>query len=264
MTNADSLAIIYKKTSKGRKNAMKKLVSILLCVAMLCAVCVTAFAEGEPTTSASVAVGTVEGGKGEKVTLPVSITGNSGIASLTATITYDAAALSVTDKDVVPAGILAGAVDTADSSTTMYQVNTAEAGKIYISFIKTENITGDGVLFNIGFTIKADAAVGDSAVSITVEEMANADAAIYTGYTVAAGNVKIGEATFIYGDVDANGTVEATDALWALQAYVGSRQLVDNAFKAADVNLDNTVDTSDALAILQFAVKLRTELPIKK
>ena len=43
-----------------------------------------------------------------------------------------------------------------------------------------------------------------------------------------------------------------------------SRQLVDNAFKAADVNLDNTVDTSDALAILQFAVKLRTELPIKK
>ncbi len=243
---------------------MKKLVSILLCVAMLCAVCVTAFAEGEPTTSASVAVGTVEGGKGEKVTLPVSITGNSGIASLTATITYDAAALSVTDKDVVPAGILAGAVDTADSSTTMYQVNTAEAGKIYISFIKTENITGDGVLFNIGFTIKADAAVGDSAVSITVEEMANADAAIYTGYTVAAGNVKIGEATFIYGDVDANGTVEATDALWALQAYVGSRQLVDNAFKAADVNLDNTVDTSDALAILQFAVKLRTELPIKK
>lgn len=132
------------------------------------------------------------------------------------------------------------------------------------SFIKTENITGDGVLFNIGFTIKTDAAVGDSAVSIAVEEMANADAAIYTGYTVAAGNVKIGEATFIYGDVDANGTVEATDALWALQAYVGSRQLVDNAFKAADVNLDNTVDTSDALAILQFAVRIRTELPIKK
>lgn len=50
----------------------------------------------------------------------------------------------------------------------------------------------------------------------------------------------------------------------AVQAYVGSRQLVDNAFKAADVNLDNTVDTSDALAILQFAVRIRTELPIKK
>ena len=66
----------------------------------------------------------------------------------------------------------------------------------------------------------------------------------------------------MYGDVDANGTVEATDALWALQAYVGSRQLDDIAFKAADVNLDEKVDTSDALAILQYAVKLRDKLPI--
>ena len=66
----------------------------------------------------------------------------------------------------------------------------------------------------------------------------------------------------VYGDVDANGTVEATDALWALQAYVGSRQLDEKAFKAADVNLDKEVNTSDALAILQYAVKLRDKLPI--
>ena len=44
--------------------------------------------------------------------------------------------------------------------------------------------------------------------------------------------------------------LEATDALWAIQAYVGSRQLDDKAFKAADVNLDKEVNTSDALAIL--------------
>ena len=66
----------------------------------------------------------------------------------------------------------------------------------------------------------------------------------------------------MYGDVDASGEVEATDALWALQAYVGSRQLDEKAFKAADVNLDKEVNTSDALAILQYAVKLRDKLPI--
>lgn len=64
------------------------------------------------------------------------------------------------------------------------------------------------------------------------------------------------------GDVDASGDVTATDALWALQAYVGSRQLDDAAFTAADVNLDGQVNTSDALAILQYAVKLRDTLPI--
>ena len=71
-----------------------------------------------------------------------------------------------------------------------------------------------------------------------------------------------GDDDVMYGDVDANGTVEATDALWALQAYVGSRQLDEKAFKAADVNLDKEVNTSDALAILQYAVKLRDKLPI--
>ena len=65
----------------------------------------------------------------------------------------------------------------------------------------------------------------------------------------------------IYGDVDGSGDVNATDALWALQAYVGSRQLGELAKKAADVNLDGEINTSDALAILQYAVKLRDKLP---
>ena len=230
---------------------------------MLCAVCVTAFAEGEPTTSAVVSVGTVEGAKGEKVTLPVSVKDNSGIASLTATVTYDAAALSVTDDDITPAGILDGAVDTADSSKVIYQVNTAEAGKIYISFIKSENVTGDGVLFNIAFTIKADAATGDSAVAIVVEEMANANAAIYTGYTVANGAVKVGEGSLVYGDVNNDGSINSEDALMVLQSVVGIVTLDERAAKVANVNSDDKIDTQDALGILQYVVKIRTELPYK-
>ena len=65
----------------------------------------------------------------------------------------------------------------------------------------------------------------------------------------------------MYGDIDGDKAVTATDALWALQAYVGSRELDEAQTKAADVNLDEAVDTSDALAILQFAVKLRDKLP---
>lgn len=64
-----------------------------------------------------------------------------------------------------------------------------------------------------------------------------------------------------YGDVDGSGEIDTTDALWALQAFVGSRTLDEKAMAAADVNIDGTIDTSDALAILQFAVKLRDKLP---
>ncbi len=64
-----------------------------------------------------------------------------------------------------------------------------------------------------------------------------------------------------YGDVDGSGEIDTTDALWALQAFVGSRTLDEKAMAAADVNIDGIIDTSDALAILQFAVKLRDKLP---
>ena len=69
--------------------------------------------------------------------------------------------------------------------------------------------------------------------------------------------------TVKYGDVDGNGTIDATDALWALQTFVGSRTLDEAATKAADVDLDNQITASDALAILQYFVGLRTELPVK-
>lgn len=69
--------------------------------------------------------------------------------------------------------------------------------------------------------------------------------------------------TVKYGDVDGNGTIDSTDALWALQAFVGSRTLDEAAAKAADVDLDNEITASDALAILQYFVGLRTELPVK-
>lgn len=71
----------------------------------------------------------------------------------------------------------------------------------------------------------------------------------------------IPDSDVMYGDVDGDKAVTATDALWALQAYVGSRALDEAQTKAADVNIDKTIDTSDALAILQFAVKLRDKLP---
>ena len=58
-----------------------------------------------------------------------------------------------------------------------------------------------------------------------------------------------------------SGEIDTTDALWALQAFVGSRTLDEKAMAAADVNIDGIIDTSDALAILQFAVKLRDKLP---
>ena len=64
--------------------------------------------------------------------------------------------------------------------------------------------------------------------------------------------------SFTLGDVNDDGSIDSTDARWALQHYVGLRTLDSTQFLAADVNFDNLVDSSDARMILQYYVGLRT------
>ena len=60
--------------------------------------------------------------------------------------------------------------------------------------------------------------------------------------------------TPVLGDVDRNGTVNAADALLALQATVGKVELTYEQFVQADVNRDSTLSATDDLLILQYVV----------
>ena len=63
------------------------------------------------------------------------------------------------------------------------------------------------------------------------------------------------------GDINDNGSIDATDALLALQHSVQLTTLEGDRFTAADVNRNGTVDASDALLILQHSVDLIDEFP---
>ena len=67
----------------------------------------------------------------------------------------------------------------------------------------------------------------------------------------------------VYGDVDGDSKVTANDALEALQASIGARQLDERATKAADVDKDEKVTANDALCILQVTVGAREALPVE-
>ena len=67
-----------------------------------------------------------------------------------------------------------------------------------------------------------------------------------------------------YGDIDGNGSIDASDALKALQHSVKLITLTGDDFTVADVDGNNTVDASDALYILQHSVKLIAEFPVQK
>lgn len=68
----------------------------------------------------------------------------------------------------------------------------------------------------------------------------------------------------IYGDVDLNGVVEATDALFTLQSVVKIKELKDAQMACADVDGSNTVDTTDALFILQYTVHIINKFPVEE
>ena len=61
---------------------------------------------------------------------------------------------------------------------------------------------------------------------------------------------------FDYGDINADGQINASDALYALQSSVSLRELTEEERERADVNADHAVNASDALLILQYSVGL--------
>ncbi len=58
------------------------------------------------------------------------------------------------------------------------------------------------------------------------------------------------------GDIDADGTVNAADALLALQSAAQIKELDTDQLLAADVNKDRQASAEDALQILKFAAKM--------
>lgn len=69
--------------------------------------------------------------------------------------------------------------------------------------------------------------------------------------------------TPLYGDVNDDGEVTASDALMTLQNFVGSRQFTDEQLKAANVDGVDGITAKDALLILQHAVKILDKFPIE-
>lgn len=64
----------------------------------------------------------------------------------------------------------------------------------------------------------------------------------------------------VLGDADANGKIQAYDALMALQFASGKKQGTVIEIKAADVDMSGKVEAFDALQILQYAIGKITEL----
>ena len=156
---------------------MKKILSILVVVALMAAFLVTSAlaAEGDP----QIVVSSVTASAGETVTLTVSLKNNPGITNGKITIEYDANVLEPVTGTVITAGDLANGATVLSSGYVM-------------NFVAPAGITGDGVLFSVTLKVKADA-TGTGTVKAVVSKMKNSGADV--AFTAVDGVVTVGSNT---------------------------------------------------------------------
>ncbi len=77
-------------------------------------------------------------------------------------------------------------------------------------------------------------------------------------------NEETGELEFTYGDVDGNGTINASDASWVLTKFANSTTIFPCEYDAAgDVDGNGTINASDASWILTKFANSSTVFPVE-
>lgn len=106
---------------------------------------------------ASISVGTVDGKAGQTVTVPVRISGNPGIAGYSLKVNYDASALTL---NAMTAGSLISGNGTFSVNDEAHIIN----------WYTVDNLSGDGELLNLSFTVREGAAEGTIPVSVSLND----------------------------------------------------------------------------------------------
>ena len=171
---------------------------------------------------------------GEQFTVTVSLEDNPGIAGLELKLDYDTTAL------------------TLDSVTNGDLFSGFESSR-QIIFDESENVTGNGLLMTLTFTVNDGAEDGEYAIGITVRDTTDVDLHDVP-VTVEAGAVEV--YSTVYGDVDGNGTIGVSDVV-TLRRYLASYDDTTgtgnvNIGPGADVNGDGAVSIKDVVLLRRY------------
>ena len=148
---------------------MKKVISILLVVAMLSCFMVTTVSADETVATAHVSGAAVSANIGDTVTMGINISNNPGYRSFKVVLGYDASALEV--------------VSVSGNVTS----NTNTAGKVIATFASATKVEGNGQLFSVTFKVIAKTC-GTYNVSVGVSELYT-DGTVAIPFTTGSGSV---------------------------------------------------------------------------
>ena len=146
------------------------------------------------------------------------------------------------------AKITVGGVEIGLSKGTKGLVATVAKGAV-------KEVDGGVIVPIVGGTVglKELTAEAITAENATVTAYDNADKALYATVKLAGDETEYKVQFYIYGDIDADGSVSANDATIMINAYNGLATLTELQELSGDADSDNSVSANDAtLAINKF------------
>lgn len=178
--------------------------------------------------------GSVQGYAGDEVTIPVTIKQNSGIAGFSYDVNYDSSKLQLKK-------MTAGTVTKEGTFTTNGNV---------VNWYTTDNITANGTILNITFTILKDTADGKYPVSISLhngkKNLVNEEGS-YVKAAYKAGEVEV--VSGILGDINGDKDITIADVVLLNRYVLGKASLDSDKKKLADMNSDGDVTIGDVVLL---------------
>lgn len=221
---------------------MKKIISIVLAVALIFALAVTAMAAeiAECTVSAD----SVTAGK--TVTVPVRITGNRGFTNFGIALDYDRAQLELLSIQTAAGETpyLCGAV--AAGNTQWAGADGKTCG--YVTAALEDAVTEDGILFTATFRVSEDFS-GTAAVQPVVQYMRSNKRLLSVFDAIPVTTVSGTVSTALVGDYDQDGQVDVFDAMGLYVAVLDDVDFSEDDINRLDFNRDGEVDVFDVMAI---------------
>ena len=208
--------------------------------------CRTCWAEDPSAGKITVSVATA--GRGNQVELTVTMKNNPGVSSLIIGLDYDDNALRLED------------VTNGELFDDIADFDPDDGGGLgTVSFDSASDVTGDGVLMKLTFTVTNEAWTGWYDTGAFVRYAGNED-----GDDVDVLWFEGSVFVIAFGDVNGDGSITGMDASLVLQYAANyddetGESTVDIPLACADVNCDGVVSGMDASLILQYVANFDDE-----
>ena len=223
---------------------MKKIISVILAIALIFALAVTAMAA--EIADCAVSADSVSATAGGTVTVPIRISGNRGFTNFGIALDYDREQLELLS------------IQTAEGETpylcgTTAAVNTQWTGAdektySYVTAALEEAVTEDGILFTATFRV-SESFSSTAAVKPVVQYMRSNQRLLSVFDAIPVTAVSGTVSTVLVGDYNQDGEVDMFDAMGLYGAVSTGADFAEEDYSRLDVNQDGEINMFDVMAI---------------